>query len=43
MVISLLHFGAFAERLSSTSCAKLYRRIFVSVVNVSGSISLKMR
>ena len=37
MGIFLSHFGAFAEKLSSTNCAKFYRRVFVSVVNVSGS------
>ena len=43
MGFSLSHFGVFARRLSSTNCAKFYRRVFVSVVNVSGSISLRMR
>ena len=39
----LSHFGAFARRLSSTNRAKFYRRVFVPVVSVSGSISLRMR
>ena len=43
MGFSFSHFGAFVGRLSSTNCAKFYRRVFVYVVKVSGSINPRMR